>query len=218
MAEVRKNSDKGNQKNVSKEISDYVDRLSNEHRMLVILKAQLYDGTWESMLDDPALRIDPIDHPRGWHRHPELAVPEFQTVCARAGTGACIRSRGRRLRSCGGLWRQRAAPAWWIRWHAVDHAGPGCVVAGDCCAALGIGPDNLAIVGRGYPDRLAIECNTAGSIGFCVDRAMQIHGGYGYIGEFSTIEKLYRDQRVLEIYEGTSEVQRLVIAGNVIGR
>jgi len=53
---------------------------------------------------------------------------------------------------------------------------------------------------------------------FCVDKAMQIHGGYGYIGEFSPIEKLYRDQRVLEIYEGTSEVQRLVIAGNVIGR
>ena len=53
---------------------------------------------------------------------------------------------------------------------------------------------------------------------FCVDRAMQIHAGYGYIGEFSVIEKLYRDQRVLEIYEGTSEVQRLVIAGNVIGR
>jgi butyryl-CoA dehydrogenase len=53
---------------------------------------------------------------------------------------------------------------------------------------------------------------------FCVDCAMQIHAGYGYIGEFSVIEKLYRDQRVLEIYEGTSEVQRLVIAGNVIGR
>ena len=53
---------------------------------------------------------------------------------------------------------------------------------------------------------------------FCVDKAMQIHGGYGFIGEFSPIEKLYRDQRVLEIYEGTSEVQRLVIAGNVIGR
>ena len=53
---------------------------------------------------------------------------------------------------------------------------------------------------------------------FCCQQAMQIHGGYGYIGEFSTIEKFYRDQRVLEIYEGTSEVQRLVIAGNVIGR
>ena len=53
---------------------------------------------------------------------------------------------------------------------------------------------------------------------FCCQKAMQIHGGYGYIGEFTTIEKFYRDQRVLEIYEGTSEIQRLVIAGSVIGR
>ncbi len=51
---------------------------------------------------------------------------------------------------------------------------------------------------------------------FCVDRAMQIHAGYGYIGEFSIIEKLYRDQRITEIYEGTSEVQRLVIANNLL--
>ncbi|MCD6161228.1 MAG: acyl-CoA dehydrogenase family protein [candidate division Zixibacteria bacterium] len=51
---------------------------------------------------------------------------------------------------------------------------------------------------------------------FCVNHAMQIHGGYGYIGEFSPIEKLYRDQRVIEIYEGTSEVQRLVIAGMLL--
>jgi len=51
---------------------------------------------------------------------------------------------------------------------------------------------------------------------FCVDRAMQIHAGSGYIGEFSIIEKLYRDQRVTEIYEGTSEVQRLVIAGTML--
>jgi butyryl-CoA dehydrogenase len=54
------------------------------------------------------------------------------------------------------------------------------------------------------------------SANFCVDRAMQIHSGYGYIGEFSIVEKLYRDQRVTEIYEGTSEVQRLVIAGNYL--
>jgi butyryl-CoA dehydrogenase len=51
---------------------------------------------------------------------------------------------------------------------------------------------------------------------FCVNKTMQIHGGYGYIGEFSEIEKLYRDQRVTEIYEGTSEVQRLVIAANYL--
>ena len=52
--------------------------------------------------------------------------------------------------------------------------------------------------------------------GFCVDRAMQIHAGYGYIGEFSPIEKLYRDQRALEIYEDASAVQRLAIAGESI--
>jgi butyryl-CoA dehydrogenase len=53
---------------------------------------------------------------------------------------------------------------------------------------------------------------TSEASNFIVDRAMQIHGGYGYIGEFSEIEKLYRDQRITEIYEGTSEVQRLVIS------
>lgn len=51
---------------------------------------------------------------------------------------------------------------------------------------------------------------------FCVDRALQIHGGYGYIGEFSEIERFYRDQRITEIYEGTSEIQRLVIAANYL--
>jgi len=46
---------------------------------------------------------------------------------------------------------------------------------------------------------------------FCADCAMQIHGGYGYCGEFSDIEHIYRDARITRIYEGTSEVQRLVI-------
>jgi alkylation response protein AidB-like acyl-CoA dehydrogenase len=41
--------------------------------------------------------------------------------------------------------------------------------------------------------------------------ALQIHGGYGYSKEFF-IEQLYRDARVLTIYEGTSEIQRLVIS------
>jgi len=44
-----------------------------------------------------------------------------------------------------------------------------------------------------------------------VASALQIHGGYGYSSEY-TIERLYRDARVTTIYEGTSEVQRLVIA------
>ena len=45
--------------------------------------------------------------------------------------------------------------------------------------------------------------------------SLQIHGGYGYSKEFF-IEQLYRDARVLAIYEGTSEVQRLVIARHLL--
>jgi alkylation response protein AidB-like acyl-CoA dehydrogenase len=43
------------------------------------------------------------------------------------------------------------------------------------------------------------------------DEALQIHGGYGYVKEYP-IERYYRDVRVTRIYEGTSEIQRLVIA------
>ncbi len=46
-------------------------------------------------------------------------------------------------------------------------------------------------------------------------KALQVHGGYGYMKEYK-IERLYRDQRITEIYEGTSEIQRLVIARSVL--
>ncbi len=48
------------------------------------------------------------------------------------------------------------------------------------------------------------------------DRAVQIHGGYGYMKEYS-VERHYRDAKITEIYEGTSEVQRMVIARSVLG-
>ncbi|MDY0131632.1 MAG: acyl-CoA dehydrogenase family protein [Desulforegulaceae bacterium] len=47
-------------------------------------------------------------------------------------------------------------------------------------------------------------------------QALQIHGGYGYTKEFE-IERLYRDCRVFTIYEGTSQVQKIVISNEVIG-
>ena len=47
--------------------------------------------------------------------------------------------------------------------------------------------------------------------------AIQIHGGYGYLAEYS-VEKIYRDLRVCQIYEGTSDIQRLVISREIAGR
>ena len=44
---------------------------------------------------------------------------------------------------------------------------------------------------------------------------VQIHGGYGYINEY-TVERLFRDAKITEIYEGTSEIQRLVIAKEIL--
>lgn len=46
-------------------------------------------------------------------------------------------------------------------------------------------------------------------------KAVQLHGGYGYIREYG-IERMMRDAKITEIYEGTSEVQRMVIAANLL--
>ena len=50
---------------------------------------------------------------------------------------------------------------------------------------------------------------------FVTDEALQIHGGYGYITDYE-VERMYRDARITRIYEGTSEVQRLIIARALI--
>ena len=49
----------------------------------------------------------------------------------------------------------------------------------------------------------------------CAYKAVQIHGGYGYIKEYK-VERFYRDVRISSIYEGTSQVQQMVIAGNLL--
>ena len=52
---------------------------------------------------------------------------------------------------------------------------------------------------------------------YVTDRAVQIHGGYGYMKDYP-IERMYRDARITPLYEGTSEVQKMVISRAVIGK
>ena len=47
------------------------------------------------------------------------------------------------------------------------------------------------------------------------NKALQIHGGYGYTRDYD-VERFFRDARITEIYEGTSEIQKLVIADSIL--
>ncbi len=52
---------------------------------------------------------------------------------------------------------------------------------------------------------------------YVADWCVQLHGGYGYIGEYPA-ERYYRDAKITEIYEGTKEIQKLVISRRLLGR
>ena len=49
----------------------------------------------------------------------------------------------------------------------------------------------------------------------CADMALQIHGGYGYLAEYK-VQRLYRDAKIIEIYEGTTEIEKLIIARGLL--
>ena len=77
-----------------------------------------------------------------------------------------------------------------------------------------------AAILRGRGDRCAKEASIAKLFASetavrCADRGVQIHGGYGYIQDF-TVERLYRDAKITQLYEGTSQLQKQVIAGSVL--
>jgi alkylation response protein AidB-like acyl-CoA dehydrogenase len=50
---------------------------------------------------------------------------------------------------------------------------------------------------------------------YCADEALQMHGGYGYIDEYK-VQRLYRDAKILEIYEGTKEVEKTIVARSLL--
>ena len=76
------------------------------------------------------------------------------------------------------------------------------------------------LVDTGQPFiREAAMCKLYGSevLHRCVDQAVQIHGGMGYMRDY-LIDLMYRDARIAEIFEGTNEIQRIVIAADIFRR
>ncbi|PSQ45461.1 acyl-CoA dehydrogenase [Halobacteriales archaeon SW_12_67_38] len=66
----------------------------------------------------------------------------------------------------------------------------------------------LASMAKEYTSRIAVEV---------ADEAVQIHGGSGYVDDFD-VERFYRDAKITQIYEGTSEIQKNVIARELLGK
>lgn len=65
-----------------------------------------------------------------------------------------------------------------------------------------------AAMGKYYASKVAMATTT---------KCVQLHGGYGYTRDYP-VERMMRDAKITELYEGTSEVQKMVIAASVIGR
>lgn len=86
-------------------------------------------------------------------------------------------------------------------------------------AARGLYYRGCLTVDQGKPDPKLISMGKwyAGEVGVKVtDMALQLHGGYGYMKDYD-IQRFYRDAKVVEIYEGTKDIEKMVIARELLG-
>lgn len=88
------------------------------------------------------------------------------------------------------------AAARWLVYHAATEI------------AKGGNPAREASMAKLYAGKVAREVS---------NEALQIHGGYGFIKEYP-VERFYRDAKIMELYEGTSEIQRVIIARSLLGK
>ena len=74
----------------------------------------------------------------------------------------------------------------------------------------------MADSGKPFSKEAAMcKLNASENARFVTNLALQIHGGYGYMKEYP-LERMYRDAKITEIYEGTSEIHKVVIARAVM--
>jgi alkylation response protein AidB-like acyl-CoA dehydrogenase len=65
----------------------------------------------------------------------------------------------------------------------------------------------LVAMAKWYAGEIAVKC---------ADEALQMHGGYGYMDEYK-VQRLYRDAKIVEIWEGTKEIEKLIVARSILG-
>ena len=76
----------------------------------------------------------------------------------------------------------------------------------------------LRDAGKPYTTEAAMcKLNTSENVRFVTNLAMQIHGGYDYMHDYP-LERMHRDAKITEIYEGTSEIHKVVISRAVLNR
>jgi acyl-CoA dehydrogenase len=64
----------------------------------------------------------------------------------------------------------------------------------------------LTAMAKWYSGQVAVKC---------ADEALQMHGGYGYIDEYK-VQRIYRDAKIVEIYEGTKEIEKTIVAKTLL--
>jgi len=76
------------------------------------------------------------------------------------------------------------------------------------CADRGKIDHALVAMAKWYSAKVAVQC---------ADEAVQMHGGYGFIDEYK-VQRIYRDVKILEIYEGTKEIEKIIVARSMLGK
>jgi len=105
---------------------------------------------------------------------------------------------------------------------AMTHRTAGAIDARAAASGAARGTPAHAQALVGAAEELAAECSIlkvwcSEALSQAADEALQIHGGYGFVEEYA-VERIYRDTRVNRIFEGTNEVNRLLVPGTLLRR
>lgn len=86
------------------------------------------------------------------------------------------------------------------------HAGKNMVYESAWRIDQGKGDYMLVAAAKAFCGQMAVKC---------ADMALQMHGGYGYLAEYK-VQRIYRDAKIIEIYEGTTEIEKTIIAKGLL--